>query len=223
MPKAKPKAAKKAKKTSAVENLLPSEETKNTNNQKTLPKNKRVYVVILLLGLILLAYYKKSWFIAAIVNGSPVSNFELLNRMNKQFRDQTLTQLINEKIILAEASKKNITVSPTELNQKISDIEKNVGGAETLNTLLQQQGQTRESLKQQLEFQLLIEKLYSPEATVSASEVDEFISKNSEQLRASDSAAQVTEATEILKQQKLSQIFNERFQQLKQAANIKIF
>lgn len=221
MPKAKPRV-KKTKKSSVVESLLPAE-TKDTGNQKVLPKNKKVYIIILLLGLILLAYYKKSWFIAATVNGSPVSNFELLNRMNKQFRDQTLTQLINEKIILAEASRKNITVSPTELNQKISDIEKNVGGAETLNTLLQQQGQTRESLKQQLEFQLLIEKLYSPEATVSASEVDEFISKNPEQLRASDSAAQVTEATEILKQQKLSQIFNERFQQLKQAANIKIF
>ncbi len=71
--------------------------------------------------------------------------------------------------------------------------------------------------------QLAITKLYDKEATVSAEEVSKFIETNKDQLKATDSAGQEKEAYDNLKQQKLSQIFSQKFQQLKQKANIKIF
>lgn len=185
--------------------------------------NKKTYIIILLLGLFLLAFYKKSLFIAAMVNGNPVTNLELLSKMNQQFREQTLNQIINEKLIMSESTKNHITVTPAEISQKITDLEKNVGGAQTLDTLLKQQGQTRDSLKQQLALQLTIEKLYATEATVSSQEVDQFIQTNKDQLRATDSAGQIKEAEDTLKQQKLSKVFNDKFQSLKQSAKIQIF
>lgn len=184
---------------------------------------RRDYLLLLILGLILLAVFKKSWFIAATVNGTPITNLELISKMNDQYRQQTLNQLINEKVILEEAKKKNIVVDNNQINDKVSELEKSVGGAQVLDSLLSQQGQSRDSLRQQLRVQLIIEKLYQNEATVSAEEVNNFITQNAAALQATDSAGQIQEATNLLKQQKLSEIFSQKFQELRQIANIKIF
>jgi len=185
--------------------------------------SKRDYTILLIAGLLLLAMFKKSWFVTAMVNGSPITNLELQSKLNQQFKTQTLNQLINEKIILDEARKGGTIPSETEIDQKIADLEKNVGGKETLDNLLSQQGQTRISLRDQIKVQLAITKLYEKEATVSADEVTKFIEQNKEVLKATDSANQQKEAANTLKQQKLSQIFNQKFTELRQKAKIQIF
>lgn len=190
---------------------------------KSLQKDKRLYVVLVILGLLLLFYYKKDWFIAVTVNGQPVTTLEVFSKMSQQYKSQTLNQMINEKIILQEAQKKSVTVSNKEIDNKLAELEKNVGGPQTLDSLLAQQNQTRESLRDQIKIQIIIEKLYVNEATSSTQEVDAFIEQTKNQLTATDSAAQRKEAENLLKQQKLSKIFSEKFQQLKQTANVKIF
>lgn len=186
-------------------------------------KSRKFYIVLIIVGLLVLAVYKKSWIIVATVNGSPITNLELQMRLNQQFREQTLNQIINEKIILVEAMKNNVAVSATDINNKISEVEISVGGAEALNSILAQQGQTRESVKQQIKLQLTIEKLYISEATVSAEEVNQFIETNRNQLKATDSAGQQKEAYTALQNQKLSQIFSQKFQDLRTKAKIQIF
>ena len=186
-------------------------------------KSKNFYFILIIAGLLLLAVYKKEWIVAATVNGSPVSNIDLQTRLNQQFRQNTLNQMINEKIILDEAAKNNVAVSEEDVNQKIKQVEDSLGGAQVLDSMLAQQGQDRNSVRQQLKLQIAIEKLYSKEATISAEEVANFIEQNQEQLRATDSAGQEKEAIEALKNQKLSQIFSQKFQDLRQKAKIQIF
>lgn len=190
---------------------------------KNFRSSKKFYVVLLILGLLLLATFKKGWFVAAMVNGSPVTNLELQMKLNEQFRTQTLNQLINEKIILDEAGKNNVLATDEEINKKIQEIENSLGGAKAMNEILASQGQDRNSIKNQIKLQLSIEKLYLKEATVSAQDLDKFLETNRDQLRATDSAQQIQEAENLLKQQKLSQIFNEKFQTLRQNAKITIF
>lgn len=185
--------------------------------------SKKIYILLVVAGLLILAIYNKSLFIAATVNGSPITNLELQLKLNAQFREQTLNQLVNEKIIMSEAAKNNALPTQSEIDTKIVDLEKSVGGKETLDSLLAQQGQTRIGLRDQVLVQLAISKLYDKEASVSAAEVTEFIESNKEQLRASDSAGMTKEATDAIKQQKLSQIFSQKFQELRQKANIQIF
>lgn len=184
---------------------------------------KIVYVAAILIGASLLFSYKKSWFVAAMVNNKPLNNMELLSRMNQQYRSQVLNQMINEKVILDEAAKKGISVQDKDINDKIKQIETSVGGAATLDGLLAQQGQTRTGLKDQIKFQLIVEKLYGGEATVSADEVTKYIEENKDSLQATDAAGQTQEATDALKQQALTKIFQEKFQALKAAAKIQIF
>lgn len=186
-------------------------------------KSKTFYLVIISLGVLLLAVYKKSWFVAALVNGQPITNLELQTKLNQQFRTQTLNQMINEKIIMIEANKNGVYITDQEIDQKITELERNVGGKEVLDNLLSQQGQTRLSLRNQIKIQLTITKLYEKEATVSAEEVTKFIETNKDQLKATDSASQQKEAYNAIKNQKLSQIFSQKFQELRQKAKIQIF
>lgn len=185
--------------------------------------SKKGWVIIAAILVILLLTTQKGIFLAAMVNNTPITNLELLARLNQQYRTQMINQLVNEKLILGEAQKKGITVSGKEVEEKIAQVEGNVGGPEALDNLLSQQGQTRSSLRDQIRVQLVIEKLYADQATVSAEEVDKFVTENESSLQATTSAEQTKEATEILKQQKLGKAFNEKFQELKSAAKIQIF
>lgn len=186
-------------------------------------RNKTAYIILLIVGVLLLAMFKKDWFIAAMVNGTPVTNLELQQKLNKQFKSQVLNQLINEKIILQEAARLGIAPKAEEIKQRISEIETRVGGKEALDTLLVQQNTTIESLSDQLRLELIVSKLYEKEATVSGEEVQKFIENNKAILQSTDSASLEKEAEDTIKQQKLSQIFSQKFQELRQKANIKIF
>lgn len=190
---------------------------------KNFRSSKKFYLILLITGLLLLAVYKKNWFVTATVNGVPLTNLELQSKLNEQFRTQTLNQLINEKIILQEATKLGAIPTEVEISAKIAELETSVGGKDALNTLLTQQGQTVDALRKQLAIQLAVTKLYASEATVSADEVEKFLTENRSLLRATDSAGQTREAEETLKQQKLSQIFNQKFQELRQKAKIQLF
>ena len=185
--------------------------------------SKTFYVVILVIGIALLYTFKESWFIAATVNGVPITNLELQTKLNEQFKTQTLTQMINEKIIMSEASKNNAVPTQQEIDAKIAELETSVGGKSTLDSLLTQQGQTRTSLVDQIRVQLAITKLYTNEATVSADEVTKYIQDNGQSMKASDSAGQQKEAMDALKNQKLSQIFSQKFQELSKNAVIQKF
>lgn len=190
---------------------------------KKFRNSKSFYLLIIALGILLLAIYQKSQILPAMVNGQPITGFELLGKLNEQFRTQTLNQLINEKIILQEAGKMGVIPNNQEVQSKISEIETNVGGAQSLEAILSQQGQTRVTLKDRVRLELAIAKLYDKEASVSAEEVTKFLETNRGVLRATDSAQQEKEAYDLIKQQKLTEIFTQKFQELKQKAKIVIF
>lgn len=223
---AKPTQNRKPKNQRAVQTEKTSTATSilSSISQSKLPiASRKIYIIALIIGLLLLVYYKKSWFVAATVNGSPLSNFELLSRLNKQYRTTMLNQMINEKIIVDEARKNKIALSGAEIDKKISELEVRVGGTQALDSMLSQQGQTRESLKDQMRIQLIVEKLFAKESTVSAQEISNFIAQNKATLQATESAEQEKEASEILKQQKLGDAFQTKFQELKQQTQVKIF
>lgn len=190
---------------------------------KNFRSSKKVYLILLIAGLLLLAVYKKSWFVAATVDSMPITNLELQMKLNDQYRAQILDQLITGKVILNEASKNNAIPTPQEVDSKLAELEASVGGKDTFDTILTQQGQTRSGIKERITIQLALTKLYDKEATVSAEEVTNFIKENSAVLQSTDSAKQQQEAYDAIKNQKLTQIFSQKFQELRQKAKIQIF
>lgn len=187
---------------------------------------KKVLIGAIIIALAAGAFYKKDWFVAATVNGSPITNWELQSRLNKDYKNQVLQQMVNEKIVLAEARSKNALPNQQEIDARIAEIESRFGGADNFNNFLSQQDQTRSSIRDKVTLELAVEKLYSADVQISAEEIEKFIKDSplpAGQNQSTDPAAQATEAEKSLRQQKLSQIFLEKFQELKEKANIKIF
>lgn len=214
----------KVKKTD-IENEVSAQELETSSSptfsQRKISKKALIFIVVV--GLLLLAFYKKDWFVAATVNNQPITNLELQMRLNKQYKTQLLNQIVNEKIIEQEAAKKNIVVSPNDINQKVSQTEKQYGGAEAFNALLSQQGLSRDEFVKQIKLQLIVEKIYQNEIQPTEEEVKGFMDTNSSDPEATDAAKFRETAIESIKQQKLSNLFQTKFQELKQAAKVQIF
>jgi foldase protein PrsA len=196
---------------------------KSKSRLQNLRSSKKIWILAVLIILAALIYANKKHFVAATVNGQPITGLELMQRVNSLHREKTLTQMVNEKILDQEATKKGIIVTQQETNSKILEIENQYGGADTFNSLLQQQGISKEDFTRQTRLQLLAEKLYAQEATPSAEEIEDFLTQNKDDPAATDAAKFRQTAIDSLKQQKLSEVFSQKFQELKNAAKITTF
>ena len=183
-----------------------------------------VWPLIIIGGLLLaLGYWQKDWVVAATVNGKPVLGTELLGRIGRDYRTVALENLVNEKVIMQEAQKRGAVPSDLEIEARVGELEAKYRGKEFFEQLLEQQGQTRDSVKSQIAIQLAMEKMFGNEATVSAEEVTNYVAENREFLQATDSAGQKQEAEQTLRDQKLREIFAAKFNELKNSASIKIY
>ncbi|MBI5452434.1 SurA N-terminal domain-containing protein [Candidatus Gottesmanbacteria bacterium] len=188
---------------------------------------KRFWKNILLIGLLIigvLLWKFKGQFIAAMVNGQPISRWQLNEQLQKKFGDQTLDGLISEKLILSAAKQKGILISSGEIDGRMKQIEERLKGKISLNDALKAQGLTKDDLRQQLEIQMSIEKLFDKEATVSTKDVDDYISNNKEAYKnATDPAVVRNEAENIIRQQKISDLFEQWFADIRKNAKIQKF
>ena len=178
-----------------------------------------ILVVVLIFGLLLWKF--KGVFIAASVNGKPISRWQLGKELEKRFGSQVLDTLINERLILAASRQKGIFVTDSEIKDREKQVEQRVGGEEGLNQALKTQGLSRDDFRKQIEIQTSIEKLFGKEATVSGKEIEEYISKNKERYKNATNPASIkSEVENILRQQKTVDLFEKWFESIQKNAKI---
>lgn len=213
---------KKADTVSSVEMVnTPAVSPSSSFSQLVTPRN---IILIIILVIALLLWKFKGSLIAAMVNGQPISRWQLNDQLVRKFGDQMLENIINERLILAAARQKGIIVTSQDIDTKIQDIEKRLAGQTTLDEALKAQGMTKEEFRRQIEIQLSIDKLFDNEATVSSTDIDEYISKNAQAYKnATDPALLRKEVNDLLKQQKISDLFEKWFSEVKKSASVKKF
>ena len=184
---------------------------------------KNIIIVSLLILFVLIWKFSGN-FIAATVNGQPISRFELNKQLVRRFGDQTLDNMINERLILAAVRQKGIFIGKEEIDAKVAEIEEKLKGSISLPDALKAQGLSQDEFRRQIEIQLSIAKLFEKEATVGASEAEEYIGKNKEAYKtATNPVALREDVTGMLKQQKIGDLFNTWFTDVRNKANIKKF
>ena len=197
-----------------------AEEKKKFKFPRFLPPKLLIIIGIIILGLLVWRF--KGYFIVATVNGQPITRFELNDQLTRRFGEQTLDNIINERLILASARQKGVFATTAEIDSRVKQIEENLKGQTTLSEALAVQGLSESMFRRQIEIQLSIEKLFDKDASVSATEIDQYIKDNAETYKTSTEPAKVKqEVTENLKQQKVGQLFDDWFTQTRQSANIK--
>jgi hypothetical protein len=223
MPKVKRKTkAKTIKETADIisEEKYEIPESQKSRNIFSLKNILLLLVILALAGL----WFGKKYFIAGTVNGQPISKWQLNAQLEKRFGSQVLDSIINERLILSAARQKSIFVTEDDINNKIKQVEEQIKGQMSLDEALKAQGLTKEDFKKQIEIQVSIDKMFDKEASVSTKDVDDYLSKNSSLTKsASDAAALKKEVEDMLKQQKVAELFNTWFTEIRKNAKIENF
>lgn len=204
----------------------PVESKSNYIHLKFKKPTPRVIAIGAAVILILVAlFFAKGFFVAATVNGSPISRVSIIKGLEKQGGKQALEALINKKLIETELDKQNVSVAQEEIDGEIKKIEEQMasqGG--TLKDALAMQGMTEEMLREQIAIQKRLEKLLADKIAVSNEEIDAYIADNkiapSENMPLEDIKKQVGEQ---LGQQKLQQEVRQLVSSLTARAKIKYY
>lgn len=126
--------------------------------------------------------YFKYWNVVT-VNGTGISRLEYIKTMERVGGKQTLDQMIQEKLILAEGTKNKITMDRAAIDAEIKKVEERLKTqGQTLDTALVQSGMTKADLEKQILMQKIQTSLAKVSTEVTKVQIDEFIKTYKAQL-----------------------------------------
>ncbi len=190
------------------------------------PKNRRSLILaIIVIVLILAIYLGKSLFVAALVNGQPVSRLAIINDLEKQSGKAALDSVITRMLVFQEAQKKNITASEKDIDAEIARIRAQFQAqGQNLDQLLATQGLTKEKFRDEVKVQILVTKILGNQVKVTDKEFNDFLSKNQDLLASEkDQNAAKTSLRQQMEQQKLAQKYQEWIVTVKKNAKVTTF
>lgn len=228
MKSSKPKTVAKKEVKLRSKKVVEEVNSNSNENKRTFPiKLNKTQSIVLVLALLLigLLYQFRSVFVAATVNGQPISRVEIVKNLEKQAGKATLNTLITKTLILQEAKKQNVSVSNEEINKEIKNVENLLSQkGQKLDDLLALQGTTRLEFVDQVRMQKLVEKMIGKDIRVTDKEVDEYIEKNKDLYPEDTDKNQLrTSVKQQLQQEKLTEKFQKWLADLQKKAKITYF
>lgn len=198
-------------------------QTKTTDQQITI-RTPYVALIIVILVLGALLYSFRGLFVAAVVNGQPISRIQVIQQAEKQSGKQTLDTLVRDALIEQEAKKENVTVNDKEVNDEITKLEGNLKKqGQSLDQVLAAQGMSQDDLRRLIRLDKLVQKMVGKSVTVSDKEVSDYIDKNKDSLPNTDEATLKKQVKAQLTQQKTNEAVQTWLANLQQKANILYF
>lgn len=212
--------------TNTPENQLTPQETSNYVNLKfKKPKSFAIAIGVAVVLILAALFFAKGIFVAATVNGSPISRLSVIKELEKQGGKQALEAIIDKKLIETELNKQKVSVTKEEVDAEIEKIKTQVtaqGG--TLEMALAQQGLTEEKLREQITIQKKLEKLLADKVAVTEAEIETYI-KDSKATPPKDVTIEAfrKQISEQLKGQKFQQEAQKWVSDLTASAKIKYY
>lgn len=180
-------------------------------------------VVIIIIALF--AYKNKGIFIAAIVNGQPVTRLSVVNQLEKQGGKIVLNDMVSQLLIVQEAKNKNITITQKDINDETKSFSENLTrNGETLDRYLTSQALTRQEFEDRVKFKVTAQKILGKSIIPTNQEIDDYIQTAKDQIPENTNMDNYrkTVAYELM-QQKLSDKVQTLIQDLKKKAKIDYF
>jgi foldase protein PrsA len=196
----------------------------NTNKGFKIKKSYLILVAtIIILGVLL--YVFRSLFVAAVVNGQPISRLSVVQESEKQSGKQVLTTLVRNSLIEQEARKQNVSVSDKEIDDEIKKLEGNLQKqGQKLDQVLSMQGMSKEDLRKLIRLDKLVGKMVGKDIKITDQQVADYIDKNKESLPQGQNEAELKNTVkEQLKQQQLNDKVRTWLEDLQKNAKITRF
>lgn len=198
----------------------------------TAPEKKAVRVrksyLFAILGIVLigaLLFFFRSMFVAAVVNGRPISRLAVVKETEKQSGKQALDNLVRNTLIEEEANREHVSVNDKEVDDEVKKVEDTVKKqGQNLDQVLQLQGMTRADLRKLIRLDKLVGKMVGKDIKISDKDVNDFIEKNKESLPQNQNAEQLKASVkDRLKQQQLNEKVQTWLSDLRNKAKIIYF
>jgi hypothetical protein len=171
--------AKKTVKRTARPETVPAESS--TKTTRKLPAQKIMLGLSVLLLAFAVGYFSRSIFVAATVNGSPITRYELVRQLEKENGRETLDNLVTKKLILQEARRNNVNISSAEIDEELQEIKNTVEEqGSTIEDALAFEGKTMQHLRDAILMDKTIEKIFGSGVEVTDEEVLAYFEENKE-------------------------------------------
>lgn len=184
---------------------------------------KMIALAIVVIGLIALFLTNKGLLIAGMVNGKPIFRWELTKVLTSRFGQQTLEQIISERLIADAAAKEGVTVTQDEISTKVAEITAGLGQNANLDELLRMQGMSRSEFESQIRLQLLIRNVLGRDITITEVDIDNYIATSGALLVSTETAKLREEAKQAIFDSKVGEKLQVWFEELRQNASIQRF
>lgn len=215
-----------ANKSKALRRVPASAEYTDTTAAPTQPSwksPKMIALGIVVIGLVALFLTNKGLLIAGMVNGKPIFRWELNKVLTSRFGQQTLEQIISERLIAGAAAKEGVTVTQEEINGKVAEITAGLGQNANLDELLSMQGMSRSEFESQIRLQLLIRNLLGRDINVTEADIDNYIATSGALLASTEPAKLREEARQAIFDGKVGEKLQVWFEELRANASIQRF
>jgi|SRR6185369_6175112 len=226
--KAAPKTSVKTRtqvQSAAIVSKTPEKKATPTKNRVL--KTRKAYIILAVLIVVLgaLLFAGRGLFVAAVVNGQPISRLSIVHESEKQSGKQALETIIRNTLIEQEARKANITVSDAEVDSEVKKIETQITKqGRNFNELLAMNGLTRDDLRKDFRLKKIVEKVVGKDVKVSDKEIDEYIAQNKETMPQDQSEEQLRKtAADAVRQTKLNEKVQTWLQSIQAKAKIIYF
>lgn len=188
-------------------------------------RQPKFFIPLIVIILAVTAFFLRGLFVAALVNGQPITRVAVIKELEKQGGKQALSSLVNQVLILQEAKKKNIEVSQKEIDDAAKQIEDSLKTqGQNLDTALAMQGMTKQDFLMQLKLRNLVEKLLADQIKVTDKEISDYIEKNKDTLPTDLKEPVIKKRVEEqLKQQKMASASQAWLANLTKSAKINYF
>ncbi len=215
---------------STASRVVPAKSTPVKSSVEVNPKSvrvKKLYVafVLILLALGLLVFRYRGLFVAAVINGQPISRIDVVKEAEKQSGKQTINNLVRNSLIEQEAKRQNLTVTDKEIDDEIKKVEASLSKqGQKLDQVLAMQNLKKEDLRKLIRLDKLVGKMVGKSIKISDKEVADYIEKNKESLPQDQTEVQLKKTvTENLRQQQLNQKVQTWLADLQKKAKIQYF
>lgn len=211
-------------KTESISHNMSDETSSQASPLSLKVSRKYVMIGLVVVALAVLLYSYRSLFIAATVNGQPISRLSIVQELEKQGGKQTLSTLVTKTLISQEAAKKNITVSQKQIDEELKKIEASLAQqGQTLDQVLQLQGMTKQSLTDQIRTQKMVEALVGS-VSVTNKDIDTYMEANKSSMPEGGNVTEIKKTVKTqLEQQKVNEKAQALLQKLQKEAKINYF
>lgn len=117
----------------------------------------------------------------AKVGSASITETEFTQRLIKEYGEEVLDDMINRKVVFAEAKRLNADISEEEIDREIGHIRKDYSSEEEFQQALQGEvGITSEELREEIRFYLLVEELATKDIVITEEQIRNYFAKNAD-------------------------------------------